>query len=436
MKPIRAVGPLALALAGLSIVAGCASPIGQAGSGWPAAQSAVPTSATAPVGSAAPSSVGSTNPADAATYAQIETEVQATRGLKATSTVHPVLLDSAGVASFLSKVNATETDHDALAKESRLLIDMGMLPAGSSLEQLELGLESSQVIGFYDPKSKGLYVLSESGGVGGAEKITFAHEYTHALQDQNFGLAKLQTDAPDQSDRDLARLSLPEGDATLSMTQWATKYMTPAEILSVANDPGSVDQLKQFQAAPPILRETLEFPYQQGLAFVQGIYEEGGWAAVDKVYANPPDSTSQILHPEQYTKGVKPVSVVVPDLTSAQAKAGWSPTTQDTFGEFQLGVWLAGADERNAGWGDAVTEWAGDRVGLYEGPNGAWAVVMNTAWRSAAGQERFDTAARTLLAQMTAASRSCATAGGAGYAAGEVIVLASDATTLSQFTFC
>ncbi len=211
--------------------------------------------------------------------------------------VTPVLLDSNGIRDWLTKADAAQTNHVAMADESRLFIHMGLLPAGSSLEQMELDLQAGQVVGFYDPVSKGLYVLSDSGGVGPTEKLTFSHEYTHALQDQNFGLDKLATDTPDQGDRDLARTALPEGDATLTMTLWAEKYLSLGELLAIAGESLSGPQADQLATAPAILRQTLMFPYQDGLSFVQGIYNSGGWAAVDKLYANPPDSTSQILHP-------------------------------------------------------------------------------------------------------------------------------------------
>ena len=97
---------------------------------------------------------------------------------------------------------------------------LGLLPAGASLEDLYISLLSGVVAGLYNPKDKKLYVVSRSGGLGPSEKSTFAHEYTHALQDQNFDLAGLQLDAPGQGDRGMARLALVEGDATLVMTLW------------------------------------------------------------------------------------------------------------------------------------------------------------------------------------------------------------------------
>ena len=367
-----------------------------------------------------------------AVYAAIEQQVEAIRQLQPKSTVTPVLLNSQGVRDWLTKANAAQTDHQALANESRLLIHMGLLPAGSSLEQMELDLESGQVIGFYDPTSKGLYVLSQSGGVGPTEKITFSHEYTHALQDQNFGLDKLARDTPDQGDRDLARTALPEGDATLEMTMWAQAYLSMGDLLAIAGASIAAPGADQLAKAPAILRDTLEFPYDVGLTFVQGIYSQGGWAAVDKVYANPPASTSQILHPELYTNGVQPVAVTVPAVP-ASLGSGWKQTMADTLGEFQLRIWLEGeaptSDQTTAAT-TATANWGGDRVALYEGPNGAWAVVLHTEWRSEAGATAFTDAATQRLVALGSQFRVC------GDPTHVNLVIASAESLVPQFIDC
>ena len=36
-----------------------------------------------------------------------------------------------------------------------------------------------------------MYVVTDTGEIGPLEEITYAHEYTHALQDQTFGLRSL-----------------------------------------------------------------------------------------------------------------------------------------------------------------------------------------------------------------------------------------------------
>jgi hypothetical protein len=421
------LSPVAVALALAVALAACGTP-----TLTPHPSPAAP-SPTAPASAAASlaESAGPSAEPDQAVYATIESQVEALRELQRTSTVTPVLLDSAGVRDWLTKANAAQTNHLALANETKLFVRLGLLPAGSDLEQMELDLQAGQVVGFYDPKSKGLYVLSDSGGVGPVQKITFSHEYTHALQDQVFGLDKLAIDAPDQGDRDLARTALVEGDATLAMTLWSTANMSILDLLAVVGDSSSAAQTAQLAKAPTILRESLTFPYVDGLAFVQSIYDMGGWAAVDQVYANPPDSTSQILHPDLYTKKVKPVAVSVPAVPAALS--GWKLTMQDTLGELQLRIWLEGENPNSTATttaASATSAWAGDRVALYEGPNGEWAVVLKTAWRSAAGAQAFGTQAGTILQGLPNPSRIC------GGSTTVSIVIASDQTVIPQLEEC
>jgi hypothetical protein len=416
----------------LALILGLAVVTSACGSTVSSADQTLRASAAQSGSGSLPSAGSSPNSSDLATYARIEAQVEAIRELRSTTPVTPVLLDSKGMSDWLTKANAEGTDHGALANESRLFIHLGLLPAGSSLEQMELDLLVGQVVGLYDTVTKSLYVLSESGGVGPVEKVTFAHEFTHALQDQNFGLDKLATDTPDQGDRDLARTALPEGDATLSMMQWMLKDLSAAEIAAVAGDSSSAAQAKQLDSAPAILRGTLLFPYEQGLAFVQGIYAKGGWAAVDRIYASPPDSTSQILHPELYAAGVRPVPVSVP-IVFASLGSGWKLTMQDTLGELQLRIWLEGEKPSTAATAtaaSATSAWGGDRVGLYEGPNGAWAVVLQTSWRTAEGRAAFRNAATSKSGQLPGPAVVCASGNDVAF------YVASDVAALEAFASC
>jgi hypothetical protein len=417
-RPAGATPALAFALA--IVVAAC----GPSAATPPPAPGSMPR----PAASASPGRSPST---DLAVFATIEAQAEAIRGLTPAATVTPVLLDSAGLAAKLAAITRAETDHQALANEGALLIHMGLLPAGSDLEQMELDLASGQVIGFYDTKSRGLYVLSGTGKVGAMEKFVFSHEYTHALQDQAFGLDELAIDTPDQGDRDLARTAMVEGDATLLMTLWAAKGLSALELMAIAgqslNDPSSA----QLAKAPAILRETLTFPYDAGLAFVQSVYQAGGWPAVNALYSKPPDSTSQILHPELYTLGVRPVAVSDPAVPASLS--GWKLTMADTLGELQLRIWLGtGSDGLSAdAAATAVSAWGGDRLALYDGPAGEWAVVLHSTWRSAAGRDEFLAAATTMLGGLGREGRVC----GTGTADVEIAIASSEAL-VPEFIDC
>ncbi len=428
MKTRHARRNLALALVLVVLSAACGSSrgtpiLGATPSGSP---SGVPTGAL-------PGSPGSSPSVltEEQIYEQIETQVEQLRALLPKTAVHPVLLNEAGVRSWMEK-SMEGVDHKALAAQSRLFAHLGLLPAGASIEQLELDLNASQAIGFYDPESKQLYLLSQSGSVDPEVRLTFSHEFTHALQDQNFDLGKLVTDAVDQTDRDLARLALAEGDATLSMTQWAQAHMSLGDLLSISLNASSGPQAKQLEAAPAILRADLLFPYEDGLNFITGVYSQGGWSAVNKLYANPPSSTSQILHPDLYARGVGPTVVTLPPPPSAMG-SGWLMTSSDTMGELQLRVWLEGSKPSSAqhkAAASAVSTWAGDRVGLYEGPGGAWAVVLRTEWRTAAGRNAFAAAANARLEGIVGQSTIC------GDATHADLVIASESVSMAALQTC
>jgi hypothetical protein len=190
---------------------------------------------------------------------------------------------------------------------------------------------ASQVAGLYNPDDKKLYVVSRSGRIGALEKATFSHEFTHALQDQNFDLGSLKLDEIGQGDRSFARLALVEGDATLAMTYWEIQNLTTADLGELLQQAQTDPSTAQLAALPAILRESLLFPYVQGLTFVQGLQSGGGWRAVDSAFAKPPASTEQILHPDKYTAGEQPDAVTLPSDLAAKVGSGWSAPVVDTL---------------------------------------------------------------------------------------------------------
>ncbi|HEX5149644.1 MAG TPA: hypothetical protein VFW02_11220, partial [Candidatus Limnocylindrales bacterium] len=305
----------------------------------------------------------------------------------------------------LKRINAqrfdTEQPPQYVAGSERLYKALGLLKEDQSLRQLYLDLIDSQVLGFYDPDTTTMYVVSRSGALSGADKITFAHEYDHALQDANFpGMFAEQKQLLDESDQGIARAAVFEGDGTLLMTQWAIPNMTPAELqdyAALAADPESAAVLAR---TPAILTESLTFPYTSGINFLAPMQAQGGWAAVDKVYADMPTSTEQILHPDKYASRETPVKVTLKtDGLLSALGAGWTETLQDTFGEFQMRTWLRQAGVSGTDAEAAAAGWGGDRLAVLTGPNGAWAMVMKTAWDTAADAEAFETAAQTAAAK-------------------------------------
>ena len=64
---------------------------------------------------------------------------------------------------------------------------LGVLKRGQSLEATRRSELTGQVAGLYVPQTGRLYVL---GSGGAAPRSVIAHEVTHALQDEHFGISR------------------------------------------------------------------------------------------------------------------------------------------------------------------------------------------------------------------------------------------------------
>ncbi len=412
----------ALLLGVVLMVAACGSNQGSA------APSTAPSSSPAPPSSAPASSTASASSPDAgagAIYDTIEQQVIAIRGLSPKRPVEREFIDSNQLRTMLTDQFDTETPPAYLAGTERLYKALGLIPADSDLRALSLDLLSGGVAGFYRNDQGKLYVVSSDGAPGAAERFYFSHEYDHALQDQNSTIFSDQAGILDQGDRILARQAIYEGDATLVMTQWAAGNLSQSdllELLSAASDPAATAVTDR---TPPFMVDTLEFPYTTGLGYVSGVQSSGGWPAVNAYFDRMPASTEQVMHPEKYTANEAPIAVTLPADLATRLGSGWSVPMEDTFGEFQLGAWLRESGVPTATATDAAAGWGGDRLAVVEGPNGTWAVVMDTAWDTAADAAAFEAAATTAMGQAGGVGQVLPGAGGTT----RWILIASDATT-------
>jgi hypothetical protein len=192
---------------------------------------------------------------------------------------------------------------------------------------------------------------------------------------------------------------------------------------------GTDESLKILLAMPPILRESLLFPYTVGLRFVSGLQGAGGWEAVNAAFARPPGSTEQIIHPEKYANGEQPILVGLPTDLASRLGAGWKVGLQDTFGEFQMQIWLKQNTTVPAATAiDAAAGWGGDKVAVVNGPNGTWGVVLRTSWDTDADAATFESVATPIVAKLANPGAVLPGAGGRE----RWILIASDATTLGR----
>jgi cell division protein FtsB len=307
---------------------------------------------------------------------RLEAEARAVRRQVPPETVPRVFISRDELRPYLEKLFAEEYTEQQAATDAQVLEMLGLLEPGTDLYQVLLDLYTEQTLGFYDLRDGKLYVVGGSD-LGPLERVSFVHEYVHALQDQVFDLGA-QTDAvADDSDRARALEALAEGDASLAMGQYMLAH--PEVVSAVASLSATAEfDMARLNAAPPIVREELLFPYQAGLSFVLPLYAERGWAGVDAAWADPPQSTEQILHPDRYPDDT-PALVGLPPLTGTLG-AGWRLQGENTLGEFMLRQHLAlYLDSEQVD--KAATGWGGDHYALYVNSNRrAACLVVRLLW--------------------------------------------------------
>lgn len=310
---------------------------------------------------------------------EIEAQVVALRGLQPTAPVIRMLLTPEELRQhvlndFLQDYSAADASEDVI--ELSLL---GLLEADYDLWNLYLELYAEQISGFYDATAQTLYVV-RGAGFAGLERLTYAHEFVHALQDQAYdldeGLGYNETACRADSERCAGLQSLIEGDATLLEEQWLRTYATPSD-LDELRDFYDAYQSPVFDSTPAFLQQDFLFPYNFGLEFVRNLYLDGGWAGVDRAYAAPPSSTEQILHPDRYP-GDSPARLEIPDLAAALGSS-WKEIERNVFGEWYLRLVL----EKVLPPEDAASSaagWEGDAYVVMADGASHGALVLVTAW--------------------------------------------------------
>lgn len=332
---------------------------------------------------------------------QIADEVAKLRGLARKRTIDKgIMAEDALRARILARM-----DEDSPAAEravdAAVAKRWGLVPMATDLDALIVDLLTEQIAGFYDPAEAKLYVSAKPGSDDTWADMLMAHEITHALQDQHFGLTAWMKAVDGNSDASNARQALVEGDGVALMIE----YTLAKQGLGAPWDQDQVVRMvtasmdgagggPELERAPVALREAMLFPYRAGVGFVAALRRGRPWSAVDAAYRRPPRSTEQVLHPELYLADAAPDQITAPTGADVLDAETWG---EEGWREFLVahGVAAEIAAVAAAGWG-------GDRVVL----RGARAAIARPAstigtalltWDSDADVDEFwDAASRAL----------------------------------------
>src|SRR5450631_1167343 len=314
------------------------------------------------------------------------------------------------VQSYIEKNMKEDKDAKRLERSSAVLKKFGLLPKDFDLSNFLVAMLREQVAGYYDVKTKTVNLLNWVDV--DAQKPVLAHELTHALQDQSFGIEKwMKADSGnadnkrnDPSPADIAtdeessaRQAIMEGQAMAVLFD----YSLAPQGKTILDAPQIVEALKQgmlegtadspkFRDAPMFLKEELTFPYRYGLDFTLALLKAGGkYLAYAGAFKNPPKTTREIMEPQTYLAHEKLDPLKMIDME--KDFKNYDPFDIGAMGEFDVDILV----EQYAGQKAAekiYPEWrggyyfAGKPKGNKSAPIG---VLYVSRWSSASKAAEF-----------------------------------------------
>ena len=261
------------------------------------------------------------------------------------------------ISKYLTKKFDEDESARRMERSELVLKKFGLLDRDFRLRPFLLSLLTEQIAGFYDNKTKTVNMLDWIEP--DEQKPVLAHELTHALQDQKVGLTKwsdvsledvshnVQDDNRHMQvdEANTAREAVAEGQAMAVFIDYTLK---PSGRTLADAAPEMMSRLKDLATdttgspvlarAPLLLQESLLFPYSDGLTFEHAVLVKGGKeAAFAGVLTNPPSSSFEILHPEEYMAHV-PVPVLrMPDIHPL-IDAQYEPYDLGVMGELDVRI--------------------------------------------------------------------------------------------------
>lgn len=253
-------------------------------------------------------------------------------GLPKHATVKRRMVSKADVEKYAKGRMAKEeyTKHFQVAELT--MKKLGFLPRDFNLREFLVKATGQQIAGYYDDETKSISLLNWVPA--DRQEPILAHELTHALQDQNYDLAKwMRAPAKPEStekkegqeendDSAIARKAVVEGQA---MVIYVDYILAPLR-RNLTDTPGLIYQMEEpavkavqdsqmLHDAPMILREAGSFAYNEGLIFEGELLQKGGKKmAFAGAFARPPRNSHEILQPDAYVNAEKLPVTAVPDL--------------------------------------------------------------------------------------------------------------------------
>ena len=277
---------------------------------------------------------------------------------------------------------------------------IGLLPASADLGAALMEYRKLIRLITYDEAKKLIIVSTDAAALGAplapthpaaARELPAAIGVVRGLQERRFHWRQKML-ASASAERRMALGAVAMGDALLAAVSRALgEKPQPAHLLLLAQVAAEVE--RRGRRLPDFLRQRAALPYREGGQFVYWAFAARGWPGVDALYADPPHTTAQILHPEKFFLRRETPLAFFPAALLHRLKD--HSLIEDAVGELSLRALLESVLGANRA-AETAAGWRGDQLFAFQ-RGGASDLFWFSAWQDEAAAEKFLSAHRRVL---------------------------------------
>ena len=265
-------------------------------------------------------------------------------------------------------------------------------------------LSSGNTLAYYSPTDREMVIRSDAAALKGGElsaslRAVVVHELAHALQDQEFGLARIDR-RHTTSEESVAMTAILEGHANAAENMYVEENFDDKELELYQKDTTSSDT--KVKSIPEVLSAQQSAPYVFGPTFIAALKQKGQQAITDVFLKKPPHSLAQIILPSKYFAGEEPTEIEPPVVPSKNEYALSDQLNQlDIYFILVRALGALEALKLSDMWGNGhyTAYRAKDKNG-----KGKFCVAMNVAGSTSTGTQKISAAFSTWAKTSTLAN--------------------------------
>ena len=326
---------------------------------------------------------------------QIEIQVGRFRGLPVGQPIVKTFAKREEIEKRLLELADALNPPSQVEVDKKALVKLGLIPRSFALAEFLRRTALLSTVSLYDPRTKTLYIADSLAGIEGDEVedeivVSLVMNLVHALQDRHFNLTpySVRVEGNDDAsmarlalDASMARLALVLGDALAVLVDYSvsSQLLSPAQVSDVDLSFRQEIESQLGEDVPEALREINVFPAVAGFKFMRSFRKWNSLEDATRLYSDFPRSTEQFMHPEKYLAQRDDPTIVEWQPPPMDLSAPWKRIDTNVLGELSLYLVLNRFIERHKAV-RASQGWDGDRLEVFEHPNGNLAFILRSLW--------------------------------------------------------